>query len=47
MQRWQAAVANSKKKESHVVFTILADNNKIIIPADYVFRNTYPVGNNR
>ena len=39
MTQWETAVINSSKIESNIFFTVLVDNNRIIIPIDYVFRN--------
>jgi antitoxin component YwqK of YwqJK toxin-antitoxin module len=39
MTRWQTAVLNSRKTESNIFFTVLVDNNQIIIPTDYIFNN--------
>jgi len=39
MTQWGTAVINSSRIESNIFFTILVDNNQIIIPTDYVFRN--------
>lgn len=39
MTNWQTAVINSGKIESNIFFTILVDNNQIIIPADYILRD--------
>ena len=39
MTHWETAVINSIKIESNIFFTILIDNNQIIIPTYYVFSN--------
>lgn len=39
MTRWQTTIINQQKKDSDIFFTILVDNNQIIIPADYVYRD--------
>lgn len=40
MTQWETAVINSTKIQSDIFFTILVDNNQIIIPTDYVFQNS-------
>lgn len=39
MTSWQTAVVNSSKIKSDIFFTILVDDNQIIIPTDYIFQN--------
>jgi hypothetical protein len=40
MKKWKTAIVNKNKTESNIFFSILVDNNQIIIPANYVFQNT-------
>ena len=39
MKSWQAALINSKPIDSHIYFSILVDNNQIIIIPDYIHKN--------
>lgn len=39
MKGWQSASVNSKKIASDIYFSVLVDNNQVIIPADYLYKN--------
>lgn len=39
MGRWQSASINSKKISSDIFFSIIVNDNQIIIPADYLYKN--------
>jgi antitoxin component YwqK of YwqJK toxin-antitoxin module len=40
MKKWQAALINSKPIDSNIYFSILVDNNQIIILPDYIHKNS-------
>lgn len=39
MQRWKAALINAKPVESNFFFSIIVDNNRIVVLPDYVYRH--------
>lgn len=40
MKNWRTAIINSKKTNSYIFFSVVANENELIIPADYFRRNS-------